>query len=47
MVELRVNEGGEALLIYTFKAIGPAAEMIVFLKDFFPRAEFVLQPLRH
>lgn len=46
-VELRVSEGGRDILVYTLKSVGEAAEMIRFLADFLPRAEFVIQPLRH
>ncbi len=46
-VELRVNQDGETLLVYVFKAVSEAAEMFVFLRDFFPDASFVVQPVRH
>jgi hypothetical protein len=46
-VELRVREGGEDVLVYTFETAALAAEMIRFLSGFFPRAEFLVQPLRH
>ena len=47
MVELRVRKDGEDVLVYTFKNVGEASEMIHFLSDFWPRADFVVQPLRH
>lgn len=47
MVEMRVQEAGERLLEYKFHSIAEAAEMFAFLKDFFPAATFLIQPLRH
>lgn len=46
-VELRVQEDGEDVLVYAFPGIGEAAEMFEFLRDFFPGARFVIQPLTH
>ena len=46
-VELRVDQDGETILIYAFKAVSEAAEMFVFLREFFPDARFVVQPLMH
>lgn len=46
-VELRVSDGGAEILVYTMKGAGEAAEMIRFLSDFLPGAQFVIQPLRH
>ena len=46
-VELRVQEEGEDVLDYAFKAVDEAAEMLNFLREFFPRARFVIQPLTH
>lgn len=46
-VELRVQENGEDVLVYAFKAIDEAAEMFNFLRDFFPGAKFIIQPLMH
>ncbi len=47
LVELRVRDEGEEILVYTFRAIADAAEMIHFLSGFLPRAQFVLQPAPH
>ena len=33
-VELRVDQDGETLLVYVFKALSEATEMFVFLRDF-------------
>ena len=46
-VELRVSDEGKEILVYTFESAGEAAEMIHFLTDFLPAAQFVLQPMRH
>lgn len=46
-VELRVREGGSDVLVYTFESPTKAADMIHFLSDFFPEAEFLVQPLLH
>lgn len=46
-VELRVQEDGTDVLVYSFKAIDEAAEMFNYLRDFFPNARFVIQPLVH
>lgn len=47
MVEMRVEDGGEEILRYSFKTIGEAAEMLSFLKDFFPAGTFLIHPVRH
>ena len=46
-VEMRVQEGGEDVLVYSFARLSEAAEMFAFLHDFFPDAKFVIQPQRH
>jgi len=46
-VELRVRQGDTDVLVYTFETPTKAAEMIHFLTEFFPAAEFLVQPLRH
>ena len=43
-VELRVQEEGEDMLVYSYMSLDEASEMLAFLKDFFPRARFVIQP---
>ena len=47
MVQMRVEEAGEALLVYNLRSVAEAAEMMVFLRDFLPSARFVLEPLHH
>lgn len=47
MVEMRVEDGGEEVLRYSFKTLQEASEMLDFLKDFFPSGTFVIQPMRH
>lgn len=46
-VELKVREDGADTLVYTFKTVSEAGEMINFLTDFFPAATFIVQPLTH
>ena len=47
LVELHVRENGKDVLVYTFKTIGAAAEMMHFLSDMMPEMSYVVQPLRH
>jgi len=47
MVELRVEDGGEEVLRYSFGTIAEASEMLDYLKDFFPAGTFLIHPLRH
>lgn len=47
MVELRVNDGTSDILVYALKSVTEAAEMVHFLGDFLPSAQFTVQPLRH
>lgn len=47
MVQMRVEESGEDILVYNLRSVAEAAEMMTFLRDFLPRARFVLEPLRH
>jgi hypothetical protein len=47
LMELRVQEHGVDQLVYTFRSVEDASEMVAFLKDFFPEAAFVLAPVRH
>ena len=47
MVELRVRDEAQEILVYTFKSAGEAGEMIQFLTEFFPDATFLVQPLTH
>lgn len=47
MVELTVRDAGEEVLHYTFQSISEASEMFAFLKDFWPQAQFTIQPVRH
>lgn len=46
-VEMRVQEDGQDILVYSFPRLAEAAEMFDFLKDFFPGAKFVIQPQTH
>lgn len=47
MVEMHVEDFGETLLKYQFGSLTEASEMLAFLKDFFPSATFLIQPIRH
>jgi hypothetical protein len=47
LVELRISDEGEDVLVYTFTRITEAAEMMRFLAEFLPGATFLIQPLRH
>ena len=47
MVELHVEEFGECVLEYKFRSLAEASEMLAYLKDFFPSATFLIQPVRH
>lgn len=47
MIELRVAEDGREILIYTFREIAAAVEMMGFLSEFLPEARFVIQPVPH
>ena len=44
-VELRVQEGDCDVLVYSYMTLTDASEMYAFLKDFFPEARFVIQPV--
>ena len=45
MLELKVQEGGKDELIYQFQSVAEATAQVLFLKEFFPNARFVIQPL--
>ena len=47
MVELRVRNEGEDVLVYALKSASEASEIIQFISDFFPDASYLLQPLAH
>jgi len=47
MVEMRVRDGGADVLVYVFRTIAEAGEMMAFLREFFPSAQFLVQPLPH
>lgn len=44
-VRLTVREADEDILVYTFASVREAAEIHGFIREFFPRAEFRLEPL--
>lgn len=47
MIELKVRQDGRTELQYTFRTLEEASEMLKFLSGFWPRAQFVVQPLPH
>ena len=47
MVELRVRDQGSEILVYALQSVAEAAEMMHFLGDFLPSAQFTVQPLTH
>lgn len=46
-VELRVRENGQDILVYSFKSVTAAADMVHFLSDMMPGASYTVQPVRH
>lgn len=46
-VEMRIEEAGELILRYVFSSLSEASEMFAYLKDFFPHATFLINPVRH
>ena len=44
-VRLAVVQAGVEELVYGFESAAEAAEMIDFLREFWPGAEFVVEPL--
>jgi hypothetical protein len=42
-----VQDAGDDILVYSFAKLDEAAEMFDFLRAFFPRARFVIQPQMH
>jgi len=47
MVELRVEDDGQTVLVYALRSVREASDMMLFLRDFLPEATFIVQPLRH
>ena len=46
-IELRVQQAGEDVLVYSFPDLNGAQKMFGFLHEFFPGATFVIQPQLH
>lgn len=44
-VRMAVIEASEEILVYAFESPAEAGEMMAFLKEFLPDAEFVIEPL--
>ena len=47
MVQLSVEQDGHVELVYALRDLEAAGEMFRFLRDFFPAARFVIEPLPH
>ena len=45
-IEMRVQEDGTDQLVYQFETMAEAMEIFHFIREFFPNATFILQPLR-
>jgi hypothetical protein len=46
-VRFSVLENGEEILVYHAASIREAVERLAFIKEFFPSAKFVFEPLTH
>lgn len=46
-VRMSVRENGEDILVYHYASIREAVEIQEFIREYFPRADFVFEPLRH
>ena len=46
-VRFSVRENGQDVLVYHYSRLEEAAEIYAFIRDFFPHAEFVFEPLVH
>jgi len=46
-VRLSVREDGQDILVYHYSTLSEATEIFAFIREFFPSAEFVFEPLVH
>lgn len=46
-VTFSVVEGGETILIYHMASVREAVERLEFIREFFPGAQFVFEPIKH
>jgi hypothetical protein len=46
-VRFSVIDEGETVLIYQMATLREAVERLEFIREFFPRARFVFEPLTH
>jgi hypothetical protein len=46
-VRFSVRENGQDVLVYHYARMEEAAEIYAFIREFFPQAEFVFEPLVH
>ena len=44
---LRVRDHGEDILVYHFSTMREAAKTFLFVSEFLPHAQFILEPARH
>lgn len=44
---MKVTEEGREVLVYHFASIAEAAKTFDFISEFFPQAQFVIEPIRH
>lgn len=47
MIQLLVEQDGRTELSYACRDLAAAGEMFAYLREFFPGATFVIQPLAH
>lgn len=47
MVQLSVKQNGRVELVYALRDTEAAGEMFGFLREYFPGATFVIEPLPH
>lgn len=46
-VQFSVIDDGETVLVYKMATLAEAVERLEFIREFFPRAQFVFEPLTH
>ncbi len=46
-VRFAVRENDEDVLVYHAATVREAVERLAFVREFFPNAKFVFEPLRH
>ncbi len=46
-VRFAVREDGEDVLVYHMSSVKEAVKTLDFIREFFPNAQFIFEPLRH